>query len=268
MSIGRQATHWSGPLEGDDRASGGLFEDISVVAMGLGRTAIWHRHFLDTGANPLAQDWTTTSVVGGTVTIPQANQSHMMQLAHGTADQGPSVQAVGTDGPSDAIAAPAANTPSQAVGLEFRVRHNTNVATNDAFIGFTTAVAAHPLLAAGTLNTAGVADGVGFHWLDANDGRPVMVAWRANTAETLVNPPTLSTSVVAEWETFGIRIDSGATQPKLSFYRNHQRVFRHLMSAAFNGRMTICMGLISNAAGAQFQIDYVTAALQLRNAGF
>lgn len=264
MTLGR-GTHWKGPLLGSDLSGGGLFEDFPAHLMGSNEVSYWATSFMD---HTLAQYWTQTNLTAGTATIAQESPSPILSLTHGTVDQGPSVRWLGTDGRGNTIANPFAVNSSCI--FETRLLHQTNVATNDAFVGFMgnggagggTSPATHPLVAAGTIDTTNAGEGAGFHWLDANDGRPLMVAWRGNTLETLVNPPTLATDVAATGRYFGVRIDVGSTaaSASVSWYVNRRLIFRHRMSAAFAGKMTFTLGLVSNAAGAQLNIDRLVLA--------
>lgn len=270
MSLGR-GTHWKGPLLGSDQAGGGLFEDYPAHLMGSNEVSYWMTSFMD---HTLAQYWTQTNIVAGTATLAQETAGPILSLTHGVVDQGPSVRWLGTDGRGNTIANPFAAATSCI--FETRVLHQTNLTTNDAFVGFFgnggagggASPASHPLVAGGTIDTVNAGEGVGFHWLDANNGVPLMVAWRANTLETLVNPPTLAADVAATGRYFGCRIDTGTpnTNVGVSWYINRRLVFRHRMSGAFAGKFTFVMGLISNAAGAQFNIDRLVMGRAAANA--
>lgn len=271
-------THWQGPLYGSDQARGGLFRGMLVDAgqYGIERDTIlgdpdlnaaggnlhrwvWQDHFVE---NRFGEYWTQTNVVAGTASITVEAASTQLGLSHGTADQGPSVRYLGTVGGGDSICRSASGVPGSWC-FETRTRHNVNVTTNDAFVGFMTSAAAHPLQADGTLNLAGVANGVGFHWLAANAGRPLMVAWQTGAAETLLSPPILATDVVTVFREFGVRINGAAAGGAgIEWYLGGRRIHQHRMSAAFSGRMTFGMGLISNVAGAQFHSEYVSLAFR------
>ena len=271
-------THWEGPLLGSENARGGLFRGMNMRATEFGTVSdalygdpaatgqnlgrwTWTEQFVEADTiAPTGRYFTLTQIVAGTVTLAAEQTNHVLNLNHGTADQGPAVRYLGSQGGGDSICRP---TTATVTSFECRARHQTNVATNDAFIGFYTSVAAHPLVAAGTLNTAAISQGVGFHWLDANDGRPVLVAWVNNTAETLVNPPTLATDVVGVFREFGVRMTGAITGgPSAEFYVGGLRIFRHQFSAAMTGRMTFGAGLVSNAAGAQFHLDSLVLAFR------
>lgn len=258
MSLGN-GTHWRGPLVGSDKAGDGLLEDVPVQyipwVVGEAGPKFFATEFISAGAT-FAREWTQTDVgVVAAVTIPQNGNPPGMILTHGVANEGPSVRYLGTEGQGDGMVNLTAGSSSL---FMCRLRHSVGVASNDLFVGLMTQVAAHPLLATGLLNVAGVADGVGFHFLDANNGVPTMVAWGTNTAETLVGPPVLAAWGGNVIHTVGARLQHRAGNlADVTWYLDGRRMFGHRMVNAFVGRMTFGLGLIANAAGASVLATHV-----------
>jgi hypothetical protein len=242
-------THWKGPLLSSHTAGGGLYENFPIQMMSALDA---HVSFVtDFSDHALATYWTQTNIVAGTATIAQDGANPSLSLTHGTAAQGPSVRWLGSAGAGNALVNVTTNGNTSLFEARFTIQ--ANVDRDDYFLGFMTSVAAHPLLAGppGDINLAGVADGAGFHWLDANNGRPILVAWRAGALETLTSPPTLAADANAVARYFGVRLERDGTGTSLRYYINRRLVHTHRMSADFSARMTWGVGQVARGAGAQ-----------------
>lgn len=274
----RPGTHWSGSLLGSANAGGGLFEDARPEVLSAQSGAAYVDDFFECGAARInGTHYTQTNITGGTAAAAGTGE-HALRLSHNTAAQGPSVMWTGTVNTAPAIYS--GFNPLQSQGstagltgfaaIEFRVRPTDNTPNSAYFFGFTNITAAHPLDAAGAINTGGLTDGAGFHWTSAGGNVPVMRIWVGSALVTLVSPPTLSAWTPGAQPTglfrrYGVRIDTSpkSTSPidQVSFYIDGTRVFRQQLSGQFGSFMTATMGLTQIGAGAvSVDVDYLAMA--------
>lgn len=277
MSLGR-ATHFKGPILGSDRAGAGLFEDFPINLMSDMDVYCWKTDFMDVigttnaAATVFASNWTHEFIVAGTATIAADVPTPILSLTHGVAAQGSFVRwanaTAGVGGAGSRGNTISSIGASNSYLFEATATFQANTTRDDAFLGFVTNGAAPPLTAGppSTIDTAGVANGVGFFWNNNGGGataRPTLVAWTGGALQTLVNPPTnLLQNVNGTLNFYGVRVDVGTatSNVRVRWYINRQQVFQHQMTAAFSARMTFGTQLVARGAGAQWNLSRVLLA--------
>lgn len=260
-----RGSHWQGPVLGDDRCAGGIWEDLPLTFVNGRIGPSFVDDFLESRSGAPGTHWTQTNIVAGTVSFLPGGG---VQLSHNVIDQGPSVKVGGTVLTGIDLyqgGDPADNDHTNVAAIEARIRKFAGTSTgSDGYFGFGTNAAAHPLTTGGVPNTAGgVTDGAGWIWTASNI--PVPALWDNSTVRTLtsVTTPALNTiTTVPNGHIYGVRVDTtNALRDIVSWYVNGRVVLRASPGGAAPGQfgsvMTAYFGIVAEAGSAQtFQMHH------------
>lgn len=261
MSLKTPGSHWQGPLVGDDRAEGGLFEDVPQSVIGSLHTTSFSDDFIESRA---ATYWTTTLLAAaGTVTFGDS----IVTLSHNVANQGPSTRLFGTTmlGTIYAGFNPANNQRTSFCAVESAFTRTQTAANSDFFFGLMSSVNFHPLDVNGVPTVASIDSGVGFRWVATSV--PVATQWDAGVLRTLTGAPAFEPQVQNVSVQYGIRIETSNSRDTVHWYINRRRVFSFTLATApfqFGTTMVPVFGLVCEAGAPTYIIDYCVAARGFR----
>lgn len=261
MSLKTPGSHWQGPLVGDDRAEGGLFEDVPQSVIGSLHATSFSDDFIESRA---ATYWTTTQLAaGGLVTFGDS----IVTLSHNIANQGPSTRLFGTTmlGTIYSGNNPANNQRTSFCAVESAFIRTQTAVNSDFFFGLMTSVNFHPLDINGVPTVASISDGVGFRWVAT--AVPVATQWDTGVLRTLTGAPTFESQAQNTSVQYGIRIETSNSRDTVHWYINRRRVFSFTLATApfaFSTTMTPVFGLVCEAGAPTYVIDYCVAARGFR----
>lgn len=274
MALGT-GTHWSAPLLGDDKAGGGLYEEVPADILSRTHRSSIYYDFLDGQEFTTTINWTLTPLTAGTVAAAATGTNGQLLLNCLAVD----AQGIGSfqnnvSAYTPSLADSTDGLASRVISAAARFSHS-DFSVSNWFFGL--AAADTTLMGTtGTLLTVGGDNCVGWHHVvdavaqggitgpDGNDVRMVSAGTAvANYQATLLSAAQVPLAAPANASIDGVMVEYGikiiGTQG-VEFYRNGILRHRRQMAVALTGPLTLSFGAVSNGTDENWLVDYVWAS--------